>query len=130
MRVFLRVILAAGAAAISVSAIAAAQPQAAASTVQVKANQEPISAGEGRAVATKLANDLVENFVFRDNAEDYAAMLRKNAALGRYDTGKRGDVAKLMTEDLLAVHKDGHLRVFVADGAQRGRQKGADAGPP
>ena len=89
-----------------------------------------MGAGEGRAVALKLADDLVGNFVFRDKAEDYAAMLRRNAAAGRYDTGKRGEVAKLMTEDLLAVHKDGHLRVFVADGAERGRQKGADAGPP
>jgi hypothetical protein len=90
----------------------------------------PIAAGEGRAIAAKLADDLVASFVFRDKAEDYAAMLRKNAAAGRYDTGTRGDVAKLMTEDLLAVHKDGHLRVFVASATEHGRQRGADAGPP
>ena len=84
--------------------------------------------GEGRAIAAKLADDLVASFVFRDNAEDYAAMLRKNAAAGRYDTGTRGDVAKMMTDDLLAVHKDGHLRVYVA--GQTAERKGANSGPP
>ena len=64
----------------------------------------PLDAGEGRAVATKLADDLIQNFVFRDQAEAYAAMLRKNAAAGRYDSGTRGQVAKLMTDDLQAVH--------------------------
>ena len=126
----LKVILAVGAAALSVGAVASAQPQVTASIVQNDAKQAPIGAGEGRAVAQKLADDLVGNFVFRDKAEDYAAMLRRNAAAGRYDTGKRGEVAKLMTEDLLAVHKDGHLRLFVADGTERGRQTSADAGPP
>ena len=120
----LKIILAVGAAALSVGAVASAQPQAIASIVQNDAKQAPIGAGEGRAIALKLADDLLSSFVFRDKAEDYAAMLRKNAAAGRYDTGKRGDVAKLMTEDLLAVHKDGHLRVFVASQAER---KGADS---
>ena len=88
----------------------------------------PLEAGEGRAVALKLADELVRSFVFRDTAEDYAAMLRKNAAAGRYDTGKRGDIATLMTEDLLAVHKDGHLHLEVAEPDERkvrqtGRQK-------
>ena len=123
----LKVILAVGASALSVGAVASARPQVTASIVQNDAKQAPIGAGEGRAIALKLAEDLHSSFVFRDKAEDYAAMLRKNATAGRYDTGKRGDVAKLMTEDLLAVHKDGHLRVFVASQAER---KGADSGPP
>ena len=79
----------------------------------------PVEAGEGKAVASKLADDLVENFVFRDQAEAYAAMVRKNAAAGRYDIGTRNDIAKLMTDDLQAVHKDGHLRVTAADGDQQ-----------
>jgi peptidase S41-like protein len=87
----------------------------------------PVEPGEGRTVALKLADDLVSSFVFRDQAEAYAAMLRKNAAVGRYDSGTRGDLAKLMTEDLLAVHKDGHLHVMVAQGDER---RGGSDGPP
>jgi len=79
-----------------------------------------LETGEGRAVALKLADDLVSSFVFRDKAEDYAAMLRKNAAAGRYDGGTRGQLAKLLTEDLLAVHKDGHLHVAIAEPQERG----------
>jgi Peptidase family S41 len=103
---------------------AASEPVSAAVDLKVTA----MAPGEGRAVATKLADDLVASFVFRENAEDYAAMLRRNAAAGRYDTGTRGDVAKMMTEDLLAVHKDGHLRVFVASAAKE--KSGANSGPP
>ena len=109
---------------------AASQPAPPSGSAAVDLKSTPIAAGEGRAIAAKLAEDLVASFVFRDKAEDYAAMLRKNAAAGRYDTGTRGDVAKLMTDDLLAVHKDGHLRVFVARAAERGRGTGANAGPP
>ena len=87
----------------------------------------PLDAGEGRAVALKLADELVSSFVFTDQAQAYAAMLRKNAAAGRYDTGTRGALAKLMTDDLLAVHKDGHLHVMLADGDNR---PGARSGPP
>jgi hypothetical protein len=86
--------------------------------------EEPLSQGEGRAVALKLADDLVSSFVYRDQAEAYAAMLRGNASSGRYDGGRRGDLAKLLTDDLQAVHKDGHLRVSVAE--DRG---GAGLGP-
>ena len=49
-------------------------------------------------------------------------MLQKNAAAGRYDNGTRGELAKLMTDDLQAVHKDGHLHVDA--GAER-RASGA-----
>jgi C-terminal processing protease CtpA/Prc len=92
----------------------------------------PVEPGEGRAVALKLADELVSNFVYRDQAEAYAAMLRKNAAAGRYNTGTRGDVAKRMTDDLLAVHKDGHLTVNVAEPEQAagGRDGGPNFPPP
>lgn len=73
--------------------------------------------GEGRAVALKLADELVSSFVFRDQADAYAAMLKRNAAAGRYDRGTRGELAKLMTDDLMAVHKDGHLHVMVDSGS-------------
>lgn len=87
----------------------------------------PLEAGEGREVARKLADQLVTAFVYRDQAQAYAAMLRRNAAAGRYDSGTREALAKLLTEDLQAVHKDGHLHVEVADHQARG---GAESGPP
>ena len=74
-----------------------------------------LEGGEGRAVALKLADELVKTFVLPDEAKDYAAMLRKNAEAGRYDSGTRGDLANRLTDDLLAVHKDGHLHVGLAE---------------
>ena len=93
--------------------------QAAASPAPAKpmtaAETAPVGAGEGRAVALKLADELVRSFVYRDQAEAYAAMLKRNAAAGRYDSGTRSEVAHRMTDDLMAVHKDGHLTVRVAE---------------
>jgi hypothetical protein len=40
---------------------------------------EPLATGEGRAVATKLADELLSNFEIHDSAVRYAAMLRANA---------------------------------------------------
>jgi hypothetical protein len=93
----------------------------------------PLEEGEGRAVALKLADELIKSFVFRDNAEDYAAMLRKNAAAGRYDKGTRGELATMMTDDLLAVHKDGHLHLELArspDSESAGANRGPRNLPP
>lgn len=90
---------------------------------------EPLAAGEGRDVAEKLADRLVKSFVFHDQAEAYAAMLRKNAAAGRYDKGTRGELAKLMTGDLMGVHKDGHLHVMLAPPPGTAGPHG-DGGPP
>ena len=89
----------------------------------------PMAAGEGRAVALKLADSLVETFVFREQAEAYAAMLKRNAVAGRYDSGTRGQIAKLMTDDLQAVHKDGHLHVSVVEPREHAAG-GANTGIP
>ena len=86
--------------------------------------------GEGRTVALKLADDLVSSFVLHDAAQDYAAMLRKNAAAGKYDDGKRGELARLLTDDLQAVHKDGHLHVMLPPAGGSGDQGGASGGAP
>jgi Peptidase family S41 len=92
---------------------------------------EPLAAGEGRDVAQKLADQLLSSFVFHDQAEAYAVMLRKNAADGRYDKGTRGELAKLMTDDLLAVHKDGHLHLMLAPPPEAaGGSDRAHRGPP
>ena len=115
---------------------ASAPPSAAAPTKGPDARlappgaKEPLEQGEGRAVALKLADELASKFVYRDQAEDYAAMLRKNAAAGRYDMGTRGELAKLMTDDLLAVHKDGHLHVMLAPPPGAGGADGMRHGPP
>jgi hypothetical protein len=58
-------------------------------------------------------------------------MLKKNAAAGRYDSGTRGELAKLMTDDLLAVHKDGHLHVLLAPPPRPAGASGEERrGPP
>jgi Peptidase family S41 len=85
-----------------------------ATAAESTADSLPLEAGEGRTVALKLAGELVKSFVYRDQAESYAAMLRNNASAGRYDSGTRGALAKLLTDDLQAVHKDGHLHVELA----------------
>ena len=109
---------------------APAKPQpAAAQPVPVGAN-EPLEAGEGRAVAQKLADELVSSFVFHDQAEAYAAMLKANAAAGRYDKGTRGELARMMTDDLLAVHKDGHLHVMLAPPPEPKGAAEVHRGPP
>src|SRR6478672_2467896 len=116
MRNLISIAIVAAAAAGIPATIASAQSTPAAAAAKPSPPPEAalaLEAGEGRAVATKLADELVKSFVFTDQAEAYAAMLRKNAAGGRYDNGTRGELAKLMTDDLLAVHKDGHLHLMV-----------------
>src|SRR3954453_11892526 len=113
-------------ASLPTSSLLSAEPTASAAAAATPGSI-PLEAGEGRAVALKTADELVKSFVFRDQAEAYAAMLRKNAAAGRYDNGTRASLAKLMTEDLLAVHKDGHLHLQLAESDQKG---GASSGPP
>ena len=113
-----------------VPAIGRAQTPAPAPAAKPSAPPEAalaLEAGEGRAVAARLAAELIKSFVFRDQAEAYAAMLRKNASDGRYDSGTRGELAKLMTDDLMAVHKDGHLHLQLAAPDEKG---GASSGPP
>jgi hypothetical protein len=90
-----------------------------------------LEAGEGRAVALKLTDELIKSFVYRDQADAYAVMLQKNAAAGRYDSGSRNALASLLTDDLQAVHKDGHLHVELADhSAGQGGGGGSPTGFP
>lgn len=74
-----------------------------------------LETGEGRAVALKLADELEQKFTISANGADYAKLLRANAAASRYDSGTRGALAKLLTDDLQALHKDGHLQVMLAE---------------
>lgn len=130
MRNLISVVIVAAAATGIPATIASAQSTAAAPAANPtppSENAMALEAGEGRVVASKLADELVKSFVFTDQAKTYAAMLRKNAADGRYDSGTRGALAKLMTDDLLAVHKDGHLHLEVARAESEG--PGASRGP-
>ena len=108
--------------------LAAAVP--AAVTTAADPESASVASGEGRAVATKLADELLSSFVYREQAERYAAMLRKNAAAGRYDQGSRGAIAKLINDDLMAVQRDGHLAVHVTRPEDRGPNGGPSGLPP
>lgn len=90
-------------------------------------SNEPLAASEGRAVALKLAEQLLDKFVLHDVAVRYAAMLRTNAATGRYDEGTRGDLASRLSDDLMAIQKDGHLHVELSAPEE---SAGAQDGPP
>ena len=90
----------------------------------------PLESGEGRKVAEALANELLTTFVLPANAKDYAAMLRANAAAGRYDAGTRAELATKLTDDMLAVHKDGHLHVELLSANGAGGRVGGKPLPP
>jgi hypothetical protein len=110
--------------------LSAQAPAAAPTAATPPAASLALEPGEGRTVALKLADDLVSSFVSHDAAQDYAVMLRKNAAAGKYDDGKRGELAKALTDDLQSVHKDGHLHVMLAPSGGTGDQQGASSAPP
>jgi len=75
------------------------------------------------AVAT-LAERLEADFVFPETGRAYAAMLRANLAAGKYDSfADPRAFANAVTDDLQAIHRDGHLRVHVVPPEARG-------GPP
>lgn len=114
-------LLTAGAAVAGVVPAIVAQRAAATAAQQSDPGSLPLQAGEGRAVAAALADKLVANFVFPKNAEDYASVLRSNAAAGRYDKGTREQLADMLTDDMQAVHKDGHLHVMLAEPDRSGQ---------
>jgi hypothetical protein len=97
---------------------------ASAKTIADTSAEIALAPGEGQQVAERLATELLKTFVIPENAKDYAAMLRSNAAAGRYDSGTRGALAKLMTDDLQAVHADGHLHVEVLEAKDESGQRG------
>lgn len=119
----LALLLAIASTAASAAPTPAGKPESPRAGVAADLGATPLEAGEGRKVAETLANELLKNFVIPANAKDYAAALRANAAAGKYDRGTRGTLAQALTDDLLAVHKDGHLHVMVRDPADEGAQR-------
>jgi hypothetical protein len=64
-----------------------------------------------------LADKLTERFVDPAVARQYATMLRANAASGKYAAmGDDAAFAQAVTDDLQAVHFDGHLKLLLPDG--------------
>jgi hypothetical protein len=72
----------------------------------------PFNAEEAHKAIETLAKQLEENFIYPDIGKSYAGMLRAKLASGAYskfDTA--GEFAKVVTDDLQAVHPEGHLRL-------------------
>lgn len=80
--------------------------------------------------ACRLAAELEKAFVYPEQGEAYAAALRANVASGRYAALSPEDAARIMTADLQAVAKDGHLRVeLIGSRREPGGATGAEHPP-
>lgn len=89
----------------------------------------PVTSTQKRAVVEELAALLVDDFVFPEVGQRYAATLRSRLAAGAYDAlTDQASFAKQVTDDLQAVHKDGHLRL--SPPGVGGRPGAARAGAP
>lgn len=94
------------------AASTAAIAQTATSTATPAAATAPVTAATKRAVVEEFAATLVESFVFPEIGERYATAIRAKLAAGAYDAlTDEASFAKRITDDLQAVHKDGHLRL-------------------
>jgi hypothetical protein len=108
--------------------LAQAAPSA---TPAATASKPAFDKADAEKAVTDLATALEENFVFPDAGKKYAAMLRANLANGAYASfADAPTFADKVTEDLQAVHKDGHLRLRVAPAEQRGQAQAPNGGPP
>ncbi len=80
------------------------------------------------AAISALADEIEANFVFPDVAHRYADRLRERLAAGAYDVATDPEaLAKMVTDDLMAVARDGHLRMRAP---QPPRDAGAGDAPP
>ena len=114
-----------------------AQAAAAAPAAHAEAPVAPVGApvpfvkADAERAVSELAQKLEDNFVFPDVAKQYAAMLRANLAAGKYTSFPDARAfTKAVTDDLQAVHKDGHLalRLLQVDaGAERRVRMQGDA---
>lgn len=85
---------------------------------------------DAEAAVRQLAIHLERNFVFPHIGRDYAAMLRARLEGGAYaGFADARAFAEKATEDLQAVHKDGHLRVQVVP-KETDSDVRAEQGPP
>ena len=92
------------------ASIAAAQTPAAPPVATTHAT--PVSAAQKRAIVDNLAQALIDDFVFPEVGQRYAAALRGKLAAGAYDgIADAASFATQVTADLQAVHEDRHLRL-------------------
>ena len=83
------------------------------------------------ALVNALAAELNENFVFPEVGARYAAMLKARLAGGAYATISDPEVlAKIVTDDLQAVARDGHLKLFSPTALRERAPRAKGARPP
>jgi hypothetical protein len=74
--------------------------------------QTAVDKAEKKAVIDALCENLEREYIFPDITEKYIRMLKENFRSGKYDgIGQPLDFARLITTDLMSVHRDGHLSV-------------------
>jgi hypothetical protein len=101
-----------------------------AKTAVAEAATSAFDQADAAKAVTELAAALEENFVFPDKGAAYAAMLRANLAKGAYvNFADRETFAKRITDDLQAVHKDGHVRLQLAPPGRGGPAQAPNGGP-
>lgn len=124
-RCFLLALAAAG-----VSPMLRAQVAVPAGGLPTAETKHPFDKTQAAEVVHKLATTLEQDFVFPDKGKAYADRLRAQLAAGAYDRFADGqEFANKVTQDLQAVHKDGHLRL-VAPARARSPGGESPAGEP
>ncbi len=72
--------------------------------------QIALDKAEKKAVIDALCENLEREYIFPEVTEKYVRMLDQNFRSGKYDgIGEPADFARMITEDLMAVHSDRHL---------------------
>jgi retinol-binding protein 3 len=67
---------------------------------------------EKKAVIDALCENLDREYIFPDITEKYIRMLKDNLQSGKYDgIGEPPEFARVITGDLMAIHRDGHLSI-------------------
>jgi hypothetical protein len=123
----LRSLILAGVACVASPVLAQAAPSA---VPAATATKPAFDKADAEKAVTDLAAALEDNFVFPDAGKAYAVMLRANLAKGAYASFPDAQTfADKVTDDLQAVHKDGHLRLRVAPAEQRGQAQAPNGGP-
>jgi len=91
----------------------------------------PFVKADAEAAVRDLAAAVEENFVFPEIGKKYAEMLRSKLAAGGYSSFADAEAfAKQVTQDLQAVHKDGHLRLHPVTAEQRAGRASRNGRPP
>ncbi len=83
------------------------------------ATQEPtrppalLDAARRSAIVEKIASEIAERYLFPEDGEEMAGLLRANHRDGEYDSLETtGELARRLTADLQSVRRDGHLAVL------------------